>query len=440
MMGGPTKRDSTIYWLRLAGFCVLTAAAICGMWAALAGIVTVPFRIGIFCVVILAGIVMLAAGERRQTLDRAEIARTQEHEDFRYAQILTLVNNLADAILSVDEKGVIQLYNAAALNLLDTNQSLNGQKLNVMLPVVNADGEKIDLAAAITEAHHVTIRDDLVFQLSDDESIRLEVTFSPIRSSVHQHGGAEDENGSIVILRDVTKSKSLEEERDEFISVVSHELRTPITIAEGTISNLELMNQRGILTTEKSTEAIKDAHKQILFLASMVNDLSTLSRAERGVADEAESIDCKTLVHDLYNEYAPQAEQKGLHFNLDAGAQLGSVKASPLYLRELLQNFITNAIKYTTEGSITLEAKLCEKGKNIEFSVRDTGIGMSKADQTKIFQKFYRAEDYRTRETSGTGLGLYVSAKLARKLHTHIDVSSRLNHGSTFKFMLPLDK
>lgn len=441
MTGGETSR-AAFNWIRLGGFCVLSAAALCGTWAALNGVESVPFHVGMLMVIILSAIVMLASGERRQSLDRAELNRTHANEDFRYAQILTLINNLADAILSVDPDGTIRLYNAAALNLLDTNASLNDRPINEVLPLKDTDGNPVDVAALIKDAHGVKVRDDLLLHFSEDEAVRLEATFSPIRSSVHGHTGEEEDTGSIIILRDVTKSKSLEEERDEFISVVSHELRTPITIAEGTISNLELMNERGIATPEKSAAAIKGAHEQILFLASMVNDLSTLSRAERGAADEAEPIDCKALVHDLYNEYEPQAREKNLHFNLDADTKLGTVHTSPLYLRELLQNFITNAIKYTREGSITLEARIPKDAKTprIEFLVRDSGIGMSKADLAKIFQKFYRAEDYRTRETSGTGLGLYVSAKLARKLGTKIEVTSRLNHGSTFSFSLPLVK
>ena len=166
----------------------------------------------------------------------------------------------------------------------------------------------------------------------------------------------------------------------------------------------------------------------------MVNDLSTLSRAERGVADATEEIDVAVMVHDLYNEYGPQAEAKGLHFNLDASPQLGTVVASRLYLKELLQNFITNAIKYTKKGEVTLIVK--KVGDSLEFAVKDTGIGISKSDQAHVFDKFWRSEDYRTRETGGTGLGLYVTAKLAKKLGTTIKMTSRLNHGSTFSFTL----
>jgi signal transduction histidine kinase len=170
----------------------------------------------------------------------------------------------------------------------------------------------------------------------------------------------------------------------------------------------------------------------------MVNDLSTLSRAERGVADSTEIIDVEEMVNKLFNEYHPEAEAKGLHLNLDIGSKLGMVDASRLYLEELLQNFITNAIKYTREGSVTF--RVHAKDSQVTFAVQDTGIGISRTDQKKIFQKFYRSEDYRTRETGGTGLGLYVAAKLAKKIGCKIELESRLNHGSTFHFTLPLTK
>jgi signal transduction histidine kinase len=237
-------------------------------------------------------------------------------------------------------------------------------------------------------------------------------------------------------MRDVTKAKSLEEERDEFISVVSHELRTPITIVEGTISNVQVMMQHPDHTKEMLSDAVEMAHDQIVYLAKMVNDLSTLSRAERGVADAAEDIDVREMIHKLHDEYDKEARAKKLHLNLDLSATLGHVTTSRLYLEEMLQNFITNAIKYTKTGTVTVSVK--QKQSVVKFAVKDSGIGISKSDQAKIFQKFYRSEDYRTRETSGTGLGLYVTAKLAHKVGAKIELTSRLNHGSTFSFTLPV--
>lgn len=381
------------------------------------------------------GFTAVAIG-RVQEIDGAELTKSKALESLQRDRILTIVNNLADAILSTDQHGVIRVYNAASLNLLDTNTSLNGHHINDVLSLFDKNNKPINLASDLKKSKSVVVRDDVTFNL-EDETIRLEITYSPIRSGYVQTA-SEGGDGYIIILRDITKAKSLEEERDEFISVVSHELRTPITIAEGTISNVQVMMERPEITEDILKQGIQTAHDQVIYLSKMVNDLSTLSRAERGVADAPESITVRDLVDDLYHEYSPQAEAKKLHFNLDLDTHLGHINASRLYLKELLQNFITNALKYTKEGEILL--KVSRKDDSLTFEVHDSGIGISKSDQAKIFNKFYRSEDYRTRETSGTGLGLYVAAKLAKKLGTKIELHSRLNHGSTFSFTLPTEK
>jgi signal transduction histidine kinase len=384
--------------------------------------------------VLIVGIAAVAIA-RIQEIDGAELSRSKALESLQRDRILTIVNNLADAVLSTDEDGIVRVYNAASLNLLDTNVSLNGHHVDEVLPLYEGNNKPINLFDELQKSRSVVVRDDLIMQL-EDEVIRLEVTYSPIRSSYSHSKKAKPQDGYIIILRDITKAKSLEEERDEFISVVSHELRTPITITEGTISNVQLMMDRANIPQTTLKEAINTAHDQVIYLSKMVNDLSTLSRAERGVADAPETIEVRGLIDDLYKEYAPQAETKKLHFDLDLGTRLGEIEASRLYLKELLQNFITNAIKYTREGNITLIVRRDEDDK-ITFEVKDTGIGISKSDQTKIFNKFFRSEDYRTRETSGTGLGLYVAAKLSKKLGGRIKYKSRLNHGSTFGITLP---
>lgn len=344
-------------------------------------------------------------------------------------KLVTLVNSLTDAVLSTDADGIVTVYNAAMMNLLDTNESLAGQSISSLIHLETTDHQPIDITRELQKSPSIRSRDDLIMPLDDDDRLRIEATFSPILGKKTVKA-----DGYVVILRDITKIKSLEEERDEFISVVSHELRTPVAIAEGSLDNAQLLAERSM--TDKVEAAIAEAHRQVLFLARMVNDLSTLSRAERGVGDTAEEIDVNELATQLFHEYSPQAEVKNLSMNLDVSAHMGKVLASRLYLEELLQNFITNSIKYTQEGSLTLS--IHRIGDDIHFAVSDTGIGISKADQKKIFDRFYRAEDYRTRETNGTGLGLYVAVKLSKKLGCKIDVKSRLNHGSTFSFSLPI--
>lgn len=373
-----------------------------------------------------------------QESKRKELVHSQLRERLQYDRLLTIINNLTDAAFTTDEKGSIVMYNAACLDLLDTNDSLKGRNIGDLFKLTDKDATALNLFDLLKDATRAIRRDDINHTYSDGESIRLEITFAPIRSNFSLRKQRDELGGYILIMRDVTKQKSLEEERDEFISVVSHELRTPITIVEGTLSNLDFMMKQPKQPTQKIlTENVSTAHDQVLYLAKMVNDLSTLSRAERGVADAPEAIDVQDLLHKLHKRYEMDATKNGLHLNLDLGAQLGTVNASRLYLEELLQNFITNAIKYTKEGSVTIIGK---RTKNtVRFTVADTGIGISRNDQNKVFNKFYRSEDYRTRETNGTGLGLYVSTKLAHKLHTHIELKSRLNHGSSFSFELPVE-
>ncbi len=365
-----------------------------------------------------------------------EYSRAQAETE-RY-RITTLMNNLSQGVLSIDKKGIIRTYNAATLNILDTNDTLSGKHIDEILHVKDDAGNRVNVFELMRRDRYYYVRDDLFYHYSDDV-IRLEVSITPIRAG---NTTEDDESGIskgfLVLLRDITKQKNLDEERDEFISVVSHELRTPLTIAEGTLDNMKILYEKNLATVERVKPALEAAHEQIIFLARMVNDLSTLSRAERGVADSPEDININELCDSLYVEYSQQATEIGLSFNLDVKPQIGSVHTSRLYLVELLQNFITNAIKYTKEGSITIRAEV--KKEMVVLSVIDTGIGMSKTDQKKIYDKFYRSEDYRTRESRGTGLGLYVASKLARKIDTKIELKSRLNHGSTFSIALPLAK
>jgi PAS domain S-box-containing protein len=373
-----------------------------------------------------------------QNTKHLELKQSRQREKIQYERVTTIINNLSDAAFSTDENGKILMYNAASLDLLDTNESLRGRPISELFKLTNTDNEPVLFYTLLKEASRATRRDDLSHTYSDGESIRLEMTFAPIKTNFTTSKKHAEMGGYIIILRDITKQKSLEEERDEFISVVSHELRTPITIVEGTLSNLDILIHRPKTPDPSMLAAnIKTAHDQVLYLARMVNDLSTLSRAERGVADSAEEIDVTELMNAMYHKYEKEAALRNLKLDIDLGAKLGKVNASRLYLEELLQNFITNAIKYTNEGSVTIIGKRVKD--MVTFAVKDTGIGISRGDQIKVFNKFYRSEDYRIRETNGTGLGLYVSAKLARKLHTQINLKSRLNHGSTFSFELPVE-
>ncbi len=359
---------------------------------------------------------------------RLELEKTRRSETAQLNKMNALLNSIGDAILTLDTDTRVTSQNAAALAFFDTNESLVGRRIAEILTIVNEKSETIDVKKMVAGVTKSVSRDDIVIQNNEQGNMRVALQMSPIYSENHRQG-------VVMVIRDVTKQKTLEDEKDEFISVASHELRTPIAVAEASVSNLVIMQDKG-LDPEKLKSAARTAHEEIVYLAGVVNDLSTLSRAERGVADTPEPVDFNQLFQDLYTKYSPEAAKKSLHLNLDVRGKLPIVEVSRLYIEEILQNLITNAIKYTQSGSITLIGETAEGG--VRCAVSDTGIGISKSDQKRIFERFYRSEDFRTRETNGTGLGLYVVDKLATKINTRIEVESRLNHGSTFSLVVPL--
>ena len=360
-----------------------------------------------------------------------QLEAAQHSERLQVNRLSTLLNSISDAVMTLNRYGRVTSQNAAAQAFFDTNQSLIGRNIDQILQLTDSNDKPVNATELARTIKTSSLRDDLSTG-KGAEKRHLSIQMSRIRGTYSD----EEEYGVVLILRDITKQKSLEEEKDEFISVTSHELRTPVAIAEGSLSNLMLMHER-MASETKIHDAAEVAHAQIVYLSKMINDLSTLSRAERGVGGFIEPVNVNMLLHDLYGRYEPEATKKKLQLDLDVQESLPSVETSRLYLEEILQNFITNAIKYTKDGSVTIGAKMEPEGR-IRFFVKDTGIGMSKTDLEHIFEKFYRSEDYRTRETNGTGLGLYVVRKLADKMDTKVNVDSHLNNGSTFSFVLPV--
>lgn len=352
-------------------------------------------------------------------------------EQLDHQRLTSLINSMADAVIAVDQNAKVVIYNAAALNILDINTIKSGSALSGFFKLIDNDNQPQDVDQLIQNTTVPYTTRDLRLVYGDGSTINLYLSIAP----VHLGYGEEGLKGYVLLLRDITREKSLEEERDEFISVVSHELRTPIAIAEGNISNAEyIVNKGGNMAGIK--QALKEAHSQVLFLSDLINDLSTLSRAEGNKLPlEIAPINVHDLITELTNNYHEQAAAKGLKLDTTLDSRLELLHSSKLYVREILQNFITNAIKYTAKGRVTIEAT--PEAKGVRFAVHDTGIGISKGDQERVYDKFFRSEDYRTRQANGTGLGLYVTLKLARLIHAELSLTSELNKGSTFTIFVP---
>lgn len=354
----------------------------------------------------------------------------QSQSQLDHNRLLSLINSLSDGFLAIDEQGSIELSNSVALNLLDTN-ALEGKNIKEAMPVLDAQGNVKNLLELAKTSPNSFISRELRLKYADGQIINLYLNISSVRPVF----GALGKAGYVVLFRDITKEKLAEDERDEFISVASHELRNPVAIAEGSLSNAMLLAERA-QAPENISQTLKSAHEQILFLSGLINDLSMISRADREkFSQTASEFDPLEVLTALQNDYTAQAAKKGLSLSAEP-VQLPKIFGSKLYTREILQNFVTNAIKYTEKGSVVLKGTVSKDG--VDLSVSDSGFGISDEEQRKLFGKFFRSEDSRVRQINGTGLGLYVSAKLAKLMGGSITMTSQLNKGSTFTLHLPL--
>lgn len=368
--------------------------------------------------------------------NRLELLKTQAEIEAQKTN--TVINLLDSAIFGLDSTGEIQYYNGAALAILNTHKSLIGNKFIELIDFKNSEGEKVSILEHFKKNNHDFRSDDL-FSKIGDQVYRFEIIISKIIPDYGRSMSLTNLDGGFLIrLKDVTTRKNIEDEKDEFLSVISHELRTPLAAIEGTISNAQLIAQKMDLSKSRLDTILNSAHSQTLYLSQIVHDLSELSRIDTNSKNILEEFNLKEVLEGIYSSYQEKADQKDIQFNLDIPPKIKLANSNKLYVQELTQNLVENAIKYTKEGSVTLGAKI--KNGQINIFVKDTGIGINKSDIGKIFNKFYRSEDYRTRETNGTGLGLYISSKLARKIDSYINVKSRINQGSEFSFNINEDR
>jgi two-component system phosphate regulon sensor histidine kinase PhoR len=246
---------------------------------------------------------------------------------------------------------------------------------------------------------------------------------------------AGDTSGAVVVLHDITELRKLERVRRDFVANVSHELRTPLTAIQGFAETL-------------LAGAIDDAHNRTRFLeiilehsrrlARLTEDLLMLSKmdAER-LGLEFRRISISQLMESCLETSQHRAKEKNLEVRLNAPNGLPDVSGDRRRLAEVLQNLLDNAIQYTMPGGkITLSAEA--RSDEVIVTVSDTGIGIPRADQPRIFERFYRVDVARSREAGGTGLGLSIAKHLVEAHGGRLWVESELGQGSRFHFSVPI--
>ena len=234
------------------------------------------------------------------------------------------------------------------------------------------------------------------------------------------------------------RQKKLSEIKNDFINNMTHEFKTPlatISLAVDALRNNKVIEDRTRM--EYFSGIIKEENKRMNKHVETILQAALMDRQELQLSKSPVHI--HDLVRQVISNYTLQLQEIDGRIELELNADSDLINGDEVHMRNLISNLVDNAVKYSKE-KLVLRISSYNNGKNIIVKFEDNGIGMTKETVRRIFEKFYRSEDYRTRETSGTGLGLYVCKKLAEKLRVGLTFESRLNHGSTFSIIIPKDQ
>ncbi len=242
----------------------------------------------------------------------------------------------------------------------------------------------------------------------------------------------EGDDGVIVVLRDVTERRKVEAMRRDFVADASHELKTPVASIQAAAETLVRALDEDPVAARRFANQV---HVTAVRLSQMVTDLLDLSRVE-SERPEFHEVDLARLVTKEIDRIADRAEVQGVDLVLDVEEIV--MQASRKDVRLAVRNLLENALAYTPQGG-TITAGTRTGDRVAVVSVSDTGIGIPGRDTARIFERFYRVDDARDRDTGGTGLGLAIVRHVAEQHGGSVEVESELGQGSTFRIRLPLD-
>jgi signal transduction histidine kinase len=235
----------------------------------------------------------------------------------------------------------------------------------------------------------------------------------------------------------VSKLKEIDKMKDMFISMASHELRSPLTAIKGYIDLLK--DKKEISADEESKHYLTNISASVNRLTDLISDMLEVSRIEGNrIPMEITTVDAQKTIAESIEEISPQASQKGLALSFTPLENCPQIKADISRLKQVLINLIGNSIKYTPSGSVTVNTEV--RGKELLVIIADTGIGISAEDQANLFKKFNRIQNEKTKNIIGTGLGLWITMEIIKKMDGNITVESIEGVGSHFMIHLPVAK
>ena len=353
----------------------------------------------------------LAAGLNAAAVALSEqMVRTSAERD----QLVAIVEGMAEGVVVTGPDGRIAMSNAALRRMFSPAGLVEGHTPIEALRNAEA-AEAFDEASAPGQ---VVLRE-------------VRVTW-PVEGVLALHVTGLAAGGAVGVFHDVTARKRVEEMRRDFVANVSHELQTPLTALAG--YGEALADSAG--DPARVREIAEVIRRQSARMSALVRDLLDLSRLEsEGFTPELAQVEIEPLVRELADSRAGEARRKGLA--LETAVEDGlAVQADRRLLYQALENLVENAIRYVPEGrQVLVEGRRVSEG--IELSVADDGDGIPRADQARIFERFYRVEKGRARTSGGTGLGLAIVKHVAEAHGGRVQLESEPGRGATFRITLP---
>jgi two-component system phosphate regulon sensor histidine kinase PhoR len=340
-------------------------------------------------------------------------------------QLETLLNSMQDAVIAVSADGLVQWANQPMDRLVPQHTRLNA-------PVVETIRDPDFLAAVKAATTTKQVKTTRATSIGPGRA--FDVTAAPL-----------PDGGAVAVLRDLTETERVEKTRRDFIANVSHELRTPLTSIQGYSETLLDLSSENSGPNREFLEIIR---KNAARMSRLTEDLLTLARVESGETRfDTEPVPPIELLHDAEESFREiarghEVDLQIVETNADRGSveSLPSVRADREAIHQVFSNLIDNAMKYGRAGGrILLGARPAKRGIEfgIEFYVQDFGAGIPSEHLPRLFERFYRVDKARSRESGGTGLGLAIAKHIMLAHGGSIRAESELNHGSTFLFTLP---
>lgn len=349
------------------------------------------------------------------------------------------LNNIHDGVIVTNPAGVIVFINPAAVTMTDCQSKDNalGLDYTLLIKLETKEGRPLEdaenpLIKSFGVNQPLEDFDTVLISGASGKRIPIAVTLLPLETGE-----------KIITFRNIAKELAEDSEKAEFISTASHEMRTPVATIDGYLSLC--LNPATATVDDRARGYLESAEKASKHLGKLFQDLLDVTKLDDGrIRPELQPVEIMSLIKQIAGDHVVKAQEKNLQLYFGTGEsdpahrleQVVYASVDPSFLREILDNVIDNAIKYTPEGGQVI-VNATANADQVIISVRDTGIGISSTDLQHIFQKFYRADNSDTREIGGTGLGLYIAKQRTEAMGGHIWAESAANAGTIFYISLP---